>query len=230
MAIRDIRSAKHTKWKYTAASYAVVNEDLVLVNTAGGPVTITLPASRPAGARKAITIVDVGGAAATNPVTVAPAGADVVNGNAGLTLDVNYGQLKVYDSGVSGTPGWTADTGPGTFLPQAQYTSISGGNGTLAAGNMEGAADVTLATSGATALTTRTAAQIFAGVPNAVPGFSYRLRIYNTNAGTLTLTGGTNVTITGTATVATNVWRDYYVTLTDSTHVTLQNLGSGTAN
>jgi len=115
-------------------------------------------------------------------------------------------------------------------LPATQYTSISAGNGTLAAGNMEGAADVTLASSGATAMTTRTAAQIIANIPNAQTGMSYRLRVYNTNAGTLTLTGGTGVTITGTATIATNVWRDYYVTITGASTITMQNLGSGTAN
>lgn len=114
--------------------------------------------------------------------------------------------------------------------PFAQYVSISAGNGTLAAGNMEGALDCTLATSGATAMTTRTAAQIFANIPGAQVGMTYLLRVYNTNAGTLTLTGGTGVTITGTATIAANVWRDYLVTINTTTTITLQNLGSGTAN
>lgn len=115
-------------------------------------------------------------------------------------------------------------------LPAAQFTSIATGNGTLAAGAMEGSAFVTLATSGATALTTRTAAQLIAGIPGGQVGSTYVLRVYNTNAGTLTLTGGTGVTITGTATIATAIFRDYQVTVTGAAAVTMQNLGSGVAN
>jgi hypothetical protein len=114
-------------------------------------------------------------------------------------------------------------------LPNTQFTSISSGNGTFAASAVEGAQDVTLATSGATAMTTRTAAQTIANIPNWEIGQSYRLRIYNTNGGTLTITGGTGVTITGTATIATNVWRDYYVTYTGANTVGWQNLGAGNA-
>lgn len=119
--------------------------------------------------------------------------------------------------------------GPMASLPATAFTSISSGNGTLAAGNMEGAQDVILATSGATALTTRTAAQIIANVPNAQIGMSWLFRCFNTNGGTLTFTGGTGVTITGTATLATNVTRDYTVTITGAATVTMQNIGAGNA-
>lgn len=120
--------------------------------------------------------------------------------------------------------------GRNASLAATQFVSISAGNGTLSAGNMEGAQYCVLATSGATAFTTRTAAQIIAGVPNAQIGDSYTLRVYNTNGGTLTLTGGTGVTITGTATIATNVTRDYLVSVTGASTVTMQNIGSGVAN
>ncbi len=123
----------------------------------------------------------------------------------------------------------SASAGGNALMPNTKFTSISAGNGTLSAGDMEGAADVTLASSGATAMTTRTADQIIAGMPNAVIGTSYHLRVYNTNGGTLTLTGGVGVTITGTATIATNVWRDYYVTYTAASTIVLQNLGAGAA-
>lgn len=121
------------------------------------------------------------------------------------------------------------NTGGDTGLGGASFSSISSGNGTMAAGAMEGAGFVTLATSGATALTTRTAAQIFAGVPFAAVGTSWIFRVYNTNGGTLTLTGGTGVTITGTATIATNVTRDYCVTINSATTLTMQNIGAGAA-
>lgn len=112
----------------------------------------------------------------------------------------------------------------------AQYTSIATGNGALTAAQVAGAPDVTLATSGATALTTPTAAQIIAQMgPNWQVGASYRLRVINTNAGTLTLTGGTGVTINGTATLATATFRDYLVTLATATTITMQNVGAGTS-
>ena len=121
-----------------------------------------------------------------------------------------------------------------TSLPVAQYTSISSGNGTLAAGAIEGAQNCTLATSGATALTTRTAAQMIAQIgPAAIVGLTFFVEVYNTNGGTLTLTGGTGVTITGTATIATTKARAYMATITGvgaSAAITLQNLGSYTAD
>lgn len=116
-----------------------------------------------------------------------------------------------------------------TRTPADQYVSTAEGNGTMAAGQMEGALDCILATSGATALTTRTAAQIYANIPGVQLGMTYRLRVFNTNAGTLTLTGGVGVTITGTATIATAVWRDYLVTIDSATAVTVQNIGAGDA-
>ncbi len=118
--------------------------------------------------------------------------------------------------------------GPGALAPH-KFTSISAGNGTFSAGDIEGAAFTVLATSGATAMTTRTAAQMLAGIPNAGIGSKYVLRVYNTNGGTLTITGGTGVTVTGTATIATNVWREYLVTFTSATALTMQNIGAGNA-
>ena len=120
-------------------------------------------------------------------------------------------------------------TVPAASLPVTQFTTTAAGNGTLTAGQITGAGYTVLASSGATAFTTRTATQMFADTPNAQAGTSYLLRVVNTNAGTLTLTGGTGVTITGTATLATNTTRDYTVTFNSSTTLTLQSLGSGVA-
>lgn len=119
-------------------------------------------------------------------------------------------------------------TGPNAVLPPSQFVSISAGNGTLAAGNMEGAAWCNLASSGATAMTTRTAAQILAQIPNGQIGMNYMLAVFNSNAGTLTLTGGTGVTITGTATLATNTARLYNVAITGAAALTMQNMGTYT--
>jgi hypothetical protein len=114
--------------------------------------------------------------------------------------------------------------------PITQLASISVASGTLAAGNMEGAAICVLTQSGATALTTRTAAQMFAQIPNAVVGFSWFVRIINTNGGTLTLTMDASVTATGTLTMATNTFRDFLLTFTSTTAATMKQIGTGTTS
>lgn len=116
-------------------------------------------------------------------------------------------------------------------VPPAQYTTSALSTGTLAAGVITGAAFVVLVNSGATpgTQTTRTAAQMLADTPGAQVGFTYMLRIVNTGAGTLTLAGGTGVTVSGTATVATNVFRDYTVNFASATTATITSVGSGTS-
>jgi hypothetical protein len=63
-------------------------------------------------------------------------------------------------------------------------------------------------------LTTPTAAQIVAAIPNAEVGSYFRVRVYNANSGTVTMTAGTGVTFVGVSTVLTSkcqAW-DYIVT------------------
>ena len=124
-------------------------------------------------------------------------------------------------------------------LPQAKLTTTAQASGVLAASALTGATEVYVVQSGATALTTDTAANIIAAIVGAiqvaaagaqptnasVQGLTYILNIWNTNGGTLTLTAGTGVTITGTATLATTVERQYLVSVTSPTTVTLTNLG-----
>lgn len=126
----------------------------------------------------------------------------------------------------------------GAFLPEAKFTTSALAAGTLVAGAITGAGLTVLQNTGATpaAQTVRTAAQMIADIAAAtgalaanIVGLSYILRIVNTGAGTLTLTAdaGPTVTITGTATVAQNVFRDYIVTFTSATAATIQSVGSG---
>lgn len=63
-------------------------------------------------------------------------------------------------------------------------------------------------------LTTPTAAQLVAAIPNAEVGSVFRVRVYNANSGTVTMTAGSGVTFVGVSTVATvkaQGW-DYIVT------------------
>lgn len=116
-------------------------------------------------------------------------------------------------------------------IPGAQFTTAALSVGTLAAGSITGAAFTVLRNTGATpgAQTVRTAAQMLADFPGAQVGYSYMLRIINTGAGVFTLTAdaGPTVTITGTATVAQNTFRDYIVTFNTATTATIQSVGSG---
>lgn len=116
-----------------------------------------------------------------------------------------------------------------------QYTAYTGATSQLTAAQFAGGIFTALLLSGLTAATTPTAANIIAALVGAIPvnagaPYSYVLRVYNTNAGTLTITAGSGVTITGTATIATAKYRDYLVTVDSSTTVTMKNIGSGTAD
>jgi hypothetical protein len=123
--------------------------------------------------------------------------------------------------------------GGSAYLQEYQYNSISQASGAIPTNVFCGATDCELASSGATALTTPTAAQIWAQIAG-LPGqlnmqnLTFRVRVINSNAGALTLTGGTGVTINGTASVTNGTWREYVATVVGPYAVTLQNVGSGT--
>jgi hypothetical protein len=85
------------------ASQSPYNVDLsttlVAVGTGGGPVTINLPFAqtlpaisnpRPS-ASSAITIVDVGGNAAANNITIVPQAGETIMGLASIKITANYG-------------------------------------------------------------------------------------------------------------------------------------------
>jgi predicted RecA/RadA family phage recombinase len=124
-----------------------------------------------------------------------------------------------------------AGGGPGSVLQPAKFTSINvAGPSTASIGDITGAAFTVLKSTNAApgTYTTRTAAQMFTDIPGASVGLGYWLRVINTGAGTLTLAGGTNVTLTGTMTVTQNTTRDFVVVFTDATHATIQDVGTGT--
>lgn len=83
---------------------------------------------------------------------------------------------------------------------------------------------------GAANATTPTAAAWIAAIPNVILGNAYILRVINSGAGAFswTVVGGTSVTVTGTATVAQNTWREFIVAFPTATTVTLQSIGTGT--
>lgn len=109
------------------------------------------------------------------------------------------------------------------------------GPSTAPVGLLTGTDDVFVLSSNAApgTLTTRTAAQMYAdlqlllGLQN-INNFAYTLQITNSGAGTLTLAGVTGVTLSGTATVVTNTFRQWAVVVTNSGIITLTTTGVGT--
>jgi hypothetical protein len=133
-------------------------------------------------------------------------------------------------------------------LTETQYTVTAQASGTLSAAAIAGARLCAVLTSGATALTTDTALNIIAQIQNVVAtaykqglgsfaagvnpptgapnlfNTTWTLQIVNINAGTLTLTAGTGVTLAGTTTIITGASRWYQVTITSPTTVTIQGM------
>lgn len=115
----------------------------------------------------------------------------------------------------------------------AKLTSFATSAGaTAAAGDLTGASNVTykhITTANPGTFTTRTATQMFTDAAVFAVGDSYVLRIVNAQGtGTLTLGAGSGVTLTGTMTVAVNTFRDFVVTFTSATALTIESVAVGT--
>jgi hypothetical protein len=178
-----------------------------------------------------ITFADlIGGVTSANTFTISVATGDSVNGVVNGTVVLNAAfQQAVFRTDGAGH--WTAvvssvATPGGAAAPFAKYSTNA--TSTPAPGDMSGASMVYVLYSAATAITTRTAAQLIADSHLSV-GQIYVLRVINTDGATLTITGGTGVTITGTATLATNTTRDFLVTVNSPTAIGFQDVGAGTA-
>jgi hypothetical protein len=118
----------------------------------------------------------------------------------------------------------------GTPLPSAQFATGTTTT-TFTAGQLTGAANTVYHNTGATpgSIATRTATQMFNDMPGALVGMSYILTLVNAQGtGVLTVTAGGGVTLTGTATIATNTWRQFLVTFTSQTALVMQNIATGT--
>lgn len=109
---------------------------------------------------------------------------------------------------------------------------------TAGASQISGAAQVYLALTGTAgagvALTLPTVANLIAALPasviNSPVGLSWQLRIINVaTTQTVTVTTNTGWTVSGTATIATTVFRDFVVTITSATTATIQAVGAGNA-
>lgn len=182
--------------------------------------SVVLPAAL---AGKSITVEN---SAAANPIDIFPATGDAINTlavNTAVRINANY--MVEFKCSVAGT--WVTSPilpKPATFVTNTTTT-------TFAAGQLTGGAFVVYTNTQGTpgSIQTRTAAQMFSDAGNVQIGDTYMLRVINgQGTGVLTITAGSNVTLTGTMTLAINSWRDFVVTFTDATHLVIQNAGTGT--
>lgn len=150
-----------------------------------------------------------------------PADTQLPSGASPQTESVSVGQLA---GAFAGKASYSANAATsGTVATAAQIA----GNGGFVVLDMTGSLGA-----GAT-LTTPSAAAIIAQLPNLMSGAGYHLRIINETSATnaWTLTAGSNVSVTGTATIAAAGWTDFVVTLNQSASpatVVFQRAGSGT--
>lgn len=164
------------------------------------------------------------------PETIAGGTGVTVTGN--IVIPANStGEVVVKITSATAVSVYMTGASANTALPATKFTTAALTAGTIPAASITGAAMCYWTNTGATpgAQTFPTAATLFANIPNAYVGMSTAFRVINTGAGTLTLTAdaGPTITITGTATVAQNVTRDYVLTFTSATAATVQSVGSG---
>jgi hypothetical protein len=183
--------------------------------------SVALPAAT---AGVIVSVVNVGATAAA----IFPLGAtDVIQGIAAQTaMTLASGSSIQFRCAVAGT--WSVF---GNVMKGCSW-STNTTTTTFAAGQLTGGI-VTLYLSTATtpgSIATRTATQMFDDTPNAQVGQTYLLLVGNLSgsANTMTITAGSGVTLTGTATVAQNIGRAYIVTFTSRTALVMQEVFSFT--
>jgi len=84
-------------------------EEVVSVDTSGGAVTVTL-ASADANLGNFVTVIDVGGAAGINSITVDTEGSETIDGQSSKTVSSDFSAIIVYSNGTN----WFTSSGSGT--------------------------------------------------------------------------------------------------------------------
>ena len=175
-------------------------------------------------AGRAVTFTDLADLGLVTPITHNTTTGTVTSGVvAGAELDEEVAARIAADADLQNQ----IDAVGGAF----KFTTVPSTDGVFTSDEIAGTHEVIImmSGSGATALTTPTADEIIAGVPFWEVGGMYRFRICNPTPGTITITPGTGVTITGLTTCPTNKWREWLVRYTAANAVDFRDIGSGDA-
>lgn len=84
----------------TTGAYTALASDLIIGVNFAGACTITLPSALAEAGRRYV-IKDESGLAATNNITVATEGAELIDGAATAVINTNYGSLGLYSNGTN---------------------------------------------------------------------------------------------------------------------------------
>jgi hypothetical protein len=93
-----------TVLRSVTTTYSAVVNDRILANSTSAAFTITLPLSTSLLENDTIQIIDIGGVAATNNITIARNGAKIQNLSEDLVVNVNNASLTLVYTGA--TFGW----------------------------------------------------------------------------------------------------------------------------
>lgn len=156
-----------------------------------------------------------------------PGTTDTINNFAGSSgVILNPGTVADLNCVTSGA--WQVQTA--SPVDAAYNTNAAAGAVTLSAANLTGATGLVVlnmtSIAGASNWQVPTASAFIAALHCPAVGQSYNIRIMNTGgAFTGTVTTNTGFTLNGTMTIGQNQYRDFVVTVTGATAVTLQSVG-----
>lgn len=180
----------------------------------------------------AVNEITVTNAATGNSPTISATGGD---STVGLTLKAKGGMPVYLDDGTATAAAFTSSFCAvySPFMKKTTVTTVStAGDTTIAAGVLEGGLLLRDPNGAGRADTTRTAAQLVADNEGVAVGSSFYFTVRNTAdaAETITFTGGSGVTISGTATIAQNnskLFLAVFTNVTASTEaVTIYSIGT----
>jgi hypothetical protein len=94
------QSTIFTRTEVNSSTYSVQLGDSLLgvIYTPSGTVSISLPAASTY-INKVLTIVDEGGSAGSNNITITPGGGNNIAGQGSISITTNYGSLNLYSNG-----------------------------------------------------------------------------------------------------------------------------------